>query len=79
MLLYTSPRAPNPRRLQIFMAEKGITIPCTHIDLAAGEQFRDLLRSVNPLCTVPALITSEGQVLSQVDPICEYLDARQVT
>lgn len=74
MLLYTYPPAPNPRRLHIFMAEKGIEIPTVHVDLAKGEQFQEPLRSVNPLCTVPALVTDEGVVLAQVPAICDYLE-----
>ena len=74
MLLYTYPPAPNPRRLHIFMAEKGIEIPTVQVDLAKGEQFREPLRSVNPSCTVPALVTDEGVVLAQVSAICDYLE-----
>ncbi len=76
MHLYTYPIAPNPRRLHIFMAEKGIEIPSTHVDLMKGEQFGEPLRSVNPLFTVPALVTDEGPVLTQVNAICDYLEAR---
>ena len=75
MLLYTYPPAPNPRRLHIFMAEKGIEIPTVQVDLAKGEQFQEPLRSVNPSCTVPALLTEEGVVLAQVPAICDYLEA----
>ena len=74
MLLYTYPPAPNPRRLHIFMAEKGIEIPTVQVDLVKGEQFREPLRSVNPLCTVPTLVTDEGVVLAQVSAICDYLE-----
>lgn len=76
MHLYTYPIAPNPRRLHIFMAEKDIEIPSTHVDLMKGEQFGEPLRSVNPLSTVPALVTDEGPVLTQVNAICDYLEAR---
>lgn len=75
MLLYTYPPAPNPRRLHMFLAEKGIEIPQVQVDLMKGEQFKDPLKSVNPLCTVPALVTDEGTVLTQVCAICDYLEA----
>jgi glutathione S-transferase len=76
MLLYTYPPAPNPRRLHMFLAEKGIEIPAVQVDLAKGEQFGDPLKSVNPLFTVPALVTDEGPTLTQVPAICDYLEAR---
>lgn len=75
MLLYTYPPAPNPRRLHIFLAEKGIEIPTVQVDLMKGEQFKEPLRAVNPLCTVPALVTDEGVTLTQVSAICDYLEA----
>lgn len=75
MLLYTYPAAPNPRRVHIFMNEKGIEIPAVNVDLAKGEQFKEPLRSVNPLCTVPTLVTDEGVALAQVCAICDYLEA----
>jgi glutathione S-transferase len=75
MKLYTYPGAPNPRRLHIFMAEKGITLPSQHIDLMAQEQLGEAYRAINPLCTVPALVTDEGVTLTQVVAICEYLEA----
>ena len=75
MKLYTYPPAPNPRRLHIFMAEKGITIPSEHVDLMQREQLGEAYRAINPLGTVPALVTDEGVTLTQVVAICEYLEA----
>jgi glutathione S-transferase len=75
MKLYTYPPAPNPRRLQIFMAEKGISIPSEHVDLMKREQLTEAYRAINPLGTVPALLTDEGTVLTQVVAICDYLEA----
>ena len=76
MKLYTYPPAPNPRRVHLFLAEKGIEIPCEQIDLMKGEQFAEAFRAVNPLCTVPVLVTDEGAALSQVNAICDYLEAK---
>ena len=75
MKFYSYPAAPNPRRLHIFMAEKGIDIPWESVDLMKGEQFRPEFLAVNPGATVPALVTDEGEVLTQVVAICDYLEA----
>ena len=57
------------------MAEKGIEIETVQIDLAAGEQFEDSFRAINPDCVVPALELDNGACLSEVVAICHYLDA----
>jgi glutathione S-transferase len=57
------------------MAEKGITIPSEHVDLMQREQLGEAYRAINPLATVPALVTDEGVTLTQVVAICEYLEA----
>jgi glutathione S-transferase len=75
MKLYTYPPAPNPRRLDVFLAEKGLSIPSEPVDLMKGEQLSEAYRAVNPLCTVPALVTDEGVTLAQVSAICDYLEA----
>ncbi len=67
--------APSPRRVRIFMAEKGIDIETVQIDLGAGEQFEESFRSVNPDCVVPALQLDDGSCLSEVVAICQYLEA----
>lgn len=74
MQLYTFPPAPNPRRLQIFLAEKGISIPTQNVDLMKGEQHAETFRTINPLRTVPTLVTDEGETLAQVCAICDYLE-----
>ena len=56
MKLYIAPRAPNPRRVQMFMAEKGITgIEQVHVDLNGGEHRSDAFLAKSPLAKVPAL------------------------
>ena len=56
MKLYTSPRAPNPRRVTMFMAEKQIVgIEQINVDINALEHRGDAFRHLNPLTTVPAL------------------------
>ena len=75
MKLYSYPAAPNPRRLHIFMAEKGLDIPFEPVDLMKGGQFDPAFVALNPMSTVPVLVTDDGTVLTQVVAICDYLEA----
>ena len=64
--LYIAPRAPNPRRVQMFIAEKGITgIPEVAVDLNAQEHRSDAFRARSPLAKVPALELPDGRVLTE--------------
>ena len=75
MQLYTAPRAPNPRRVHIFMAEKGITtIAQVPIDLNAGEHRASDYLAKSPLAKVPALQLDDGRVLTETRAICTYLE-----
>lgn len=76
LILYDCATAPSPRRARILLAEKGIAHETVNIDLARGEQLGDSYRQVNPLCTVPALRTGEGAVLTNNAAIAAYLEAR---
>lgn len=74
MKLYDFHAAPSPRRVRIFIAEKGLDIPLEQIDLGTGEQFSDEYRAINPGCTVPCLETDDGDHISECLPICAYLE-----
>jgi glutathione S-transferase len=74
--LYDCATAPSPRRARILLAEKGIAHETVQIDLRAGEQLGDAYRQINPQCTVPALRTEEGLVLTDNASIAAYLEAR---
>ena len=74
MKLYDFIGAPSPRRVRIFLAEKGLTIPTQPVNLAAGEQFADAFRAVNPACTVPALQLDDGTVIAESSAICRYFE-----
>ena len=74
MLLYDY-AAPSPRRVRIFLAEKGIDIPRKTVDLAKREQFDPAYRARNPRCTVPTLELDDGTCLWDTLAICEYLEA----
>ncbi|GIX15648.1 MAG: glutathione S-transferase [Paracoccaceae bacterium] len=75
VLLHDSARAPNPRRVRIFMAEKGITLPARDVDIMAGAHFRPEYRALTGTHHVPALELSDGTVLTETVAICRYLEA----
>ncbi|MFP5405866.1 MAG: glutathione S-transferase family protein [Gammaproteobacteria bacterium] len=73
--LYDCATAPSPRRARILLAEKGVTHETVEVDLRKGEQLGDVYRKVNPQCTVPALRTDEGLVLTDNAAITAWLEA----
>jgi glutathione S-transferase len=75
--LYDCGTAPSPRRARILLAEKGIAHDTVNVDLRSGEQLGDAYRRINPQCTVPALRTDEGVVLTDNAAITAYLEALQ--
>ncbi|MFT7774020.1 glutathione S-transferase family protein [Roseateles sp.] len=74
--LYDCATAPSPRRARILLAEKGVPHETVQVDLRSGEQMGEAFRRVNPQCTVPALVTDEGVVLTDNAAIAAYLEAR---
>ena len=74
--LYDCATAPSPRRARILLAEKGVTHETVQVDLRHGEQLGAAYRQLNPQCTVPALRTDEGLLLSDNAAITAYLEAR---
>jgi glutathione S-transferase len=77
MKLYVSSYAPNPRRVAMFIAEKGITgIESVHIDLNAHEHRSEAYRAINPMAKTPSLELDDGRVLSESRAICTYLEGR---
>lgn len=75
--LYDCATAPSPRRARILLAEKGIAHETVQVDLRSGEQLGEAFRRINPQCTVPALRTEEGAVLTDNAAIAAYLEALQ--
>jgi glutathione S-transferase len=73
--LYDCATAPSPRRARILLAEKGVPHQTVQVDLRSGEQMSDAFRRINPQCTVPALKTEEGAVLTDNAAITAYLEA----
>ena len=75
MKLFGSSYAPNPRRVNMFIAEKGITgIESVLLDLNAGEHKGADFLAKNPLAKVPALELDDGRVLCETRAICSYLE-----
>src|SRR6266853_4933605 len=75
MKFYDCTMAPSPRRVRIFLAEKGIALPMVQVDLRAGEQLGPAFRAVNPECTVPVLELDDGARIADVMAICVYFEA----
>lgn len=73
MLFYNSV-GPNPRVVRMFMAERGIEIPRTEIDLRGGENRQPAYMAKNPAGQMPCLELDDGTVLAEITAICEYLD-----
>jgi len=74
MKFYDCSTAPSPRRVRIFLAEKGITVETVQVDLRNGEQFGPAFRAINPDCTVPALALDDGTVIADAVAICHYFE-----
>lgn len=74
MKLYDGGRAPNPRRVRIFLAEKGIEVPLVPVDMAAMEHKSDTVSSRNPLQRLPVLELDDGTILTESVAICRYFE-----
>jgi len=75
MKLHTSLRAPNPRRVDMFLIEKGITgIEREVYDLNAGEHRSAKFTAMNPIARVPVLELDDGRFLAESRAICSYLE-----
>ncbi len=74
MKLYDFSLAPNPRRVRMFLAEKGIEVPTVQINTREAEQFSEAFQKVNPRGTVPALVLDDGTTLTESVSICRYFE-----
>ncbi|MGA8610266.1 MAG: glutathione S-transferase [Xanthobacteraceae bacterium] len=77
MKLYEFGRAPNPRRVRIFLAEKGIKVPSEQVDLGQLQQRSDAYTAINPMQRVPALVLDDGTAIAESIAICRYFDGVQ--
>src|SRR5208282_2765771 len=74
MKLYDFSVAPNPRRVRIFVAEKGLNIPVQEIDLYARQSRTPEFLKKNPAGQVPLLELDDGSYLAESVAICRYLE-----
>jgi glutathione S-transferase len=74
MKIYNSSTAPNPRRVRVFLAEKGIQVPYEEVDLVKAVNRGPEFRKKNPLATVPVLELDDGTCISESVAICRYFE-----
>lgn len=75
MKLYDLKAGLNPRRVRIFLAEKGVTIPAVQVDMMKGENRTPEFLGLNPLGTMPILELHDGTILTESMAICRYIEA----
>ena len=76
MKFYDCVTAPSPRRVRIFLAEKGLTVSTVQVDLRNGEQFTPAFRALNPDCMVPVLELDSGVAITDIIAICRLFTTR---
>jgi glutathione S-transferase len=69
--------APNPRRVRIFLSEKGISVPFEEVDLMSGVLRNPENTALNPMQRVPFLVLDDGTVIAETVAICRYFDEQQ--
>jgi glutathione S-transferase len=74
MKLYDARMAPNPRRVRIFLAEKGIEVPTVQVDIASGENRKPPYLDKNPLGGTPMLELDDGTCIAESVAICRYFE-----
>lgn len=77
MKIYDTKTAPTPRRVRMFLAEKGIAMEYVQVDIAKGVNLTPEMRAKNPLGKVPILELDDGTCISETLAICEYFEALQ--
>jgi glutathione S-transferase len=74
MKLFDGGRAPNPRRVRVYLAEKGIEVPLVRVDMGALEHKKEPVTSRNPLQRLPVLELDDGTILTESIAICRYFE-----
>ncbi|MCV0396635.1 MAG: glutathione S-transferase [Rhizobiaceae bacterium] len=74
MKLYDGGKAPNPRRVRVFLAEKGVEVPLVPVDMGALEHKGEAVSSRNPLQRLPVLELDDGTIITESIAICRYFD-----
>lgn len=74
MKLFDGGRAPNPRRVRVFLAEKGIEVPLVAVNMGAMEHKKQAVATRNPLQRLPVLELDDGTILTESVAICRYFE-----
>ena len=77
MILYDFIPAPNPRRVRVFLHEKGIEVPTKQIDIMKGEHKKGDYKKLSPLSQIPTLKLDDGTCITESIAICRYFEALQ--
>ncbi len=77
MKIVEQSRAPNPRRVRVFLAEKGISVPFEQLDIMNHEHLKPAHRQLNPFAQVPTLVLDDGTAISESVAICRYFEEVQ--
>ena len=74
MKLYDTTGAPNPRRVRIFMAEKGVECEKVELNIVKGENLSEEFLAVNPRGMMPTMVLDDGTVIDETVAICRYIE-----
>ncbi len=74
MKLYDYKAGPNPRRVRIFLAEKGVDVPLVEVDILKREQKDPEFLAKNPIGSIPVLELDDGTCISESVAICRYIE-----
>jgi glutathione S-transferase len=74
VILYDSKVAPNPRRVRVFLAEKGIEVPVRQVDIGSAENRKPPFLAKNPLGGLPVLELDDGTCIAESLAICRYFE-----
>jgi glutathione S-transferase len=77
MKILEEKRAPNPRRVRVFLAEKGIEVVYEQVDIMTGAHKAEGFTKLNPVQRVPVLILDDGLAIAETMAICRYFEALQ--
>ena len=77
MKLYDASTAPNPRRVRIFLAEKGISVPVDQVDIVSAQNRSAEFRAKNVMGTLPVLELDDGTTIAESVAICRYFEELQ--
>ncbi len=77
MKILDEKRSPNPRRVRVYLAEKGIDVPFERVDIMTGAAKTPEYTALNPTQRVPVLILDDGTAISETMAICRYFEALQ--